>query len=237
MINGAIFVVFILVIVDEILGTRCSIEIQTSTVLIGHHISMIKTISRFKEVESEDEEFNQFVEMRIQAYSKRRDTIVSLLGQASVLIPTMVDNQVLEVSTCRPVSCNGVSETMYRLKDYYLGLTLEEVKQSFLRCKTNNTDLVTEPSGTIHLRVQSISNKLFSPASVGRNEEIEEPILKESVDEVLSRIRRNKRFRALDASEVNAHQQSGHEGVTLSATTKDLLDRVKAVRAKRLTIG
>jgi len=248
--------VFIFVVIDEILGTGCSTEFQTSTVLIGHHISMTKTLSNFKDDTFNNSsislgpnqhadadslgELNHFIELRIQVYAKRRETIVSLLGQASVLVPTTGDShEVLQVCTCRPISRNGTSEAMYRLKDYYLGSTLKEIKRSFSRFNTKDKHVVTEPSGTIHLRVQTISNNSFSPAFVKPNGNDEEPaILKESVDEVLSKMRRSKRVRALDGeSGIIPYQQSGLERVALSTTTKDLLDRVRTARASRMTIG
>lgn len=208
--------------VDEILGTNSCVKYQKPVVLIGHHISMLK-IPSVEAAKDSDEALTGFLEMKIQVYAKRSDLIVSLLGQTSVLIPTTIDNQRIEVQTYRPIRFNGISETMYRLKDHHLGSTMKEIQHSLSKFNPKDNTVVTDPSGTLVLRVQSISNNAFCPHFAQPNADDEGPILKESVDEILSRIRRSKRSRAMD---------NCSETVKLTSRTKEVLDRVR--RASRM---
>jgi len=207
--------------VDEILGTTSIVSSQKPVFLFGHHISMSKmpSVGAAKDL---GEALTGFLDMKIQIYAQRSDSIVCLLGQTSVLIPTTIDNQRIEVQTYRPISINGISETMYRLKEHYLGSTLKEIQYSLLKFNQKDNTVVTEPSGTLVLRVQSISDSVFPPYFVQPNAE-EGPILKESVDEILSRIRRSKRSRAMD---------NCSKTVKLTSRTKEVLDRVR--RASRM---
>ena len=207
--------------VDEILGTNSCVKYQKPVVLIGHHISMLK-IPSVETAKDSDEALTGFLDMKIQVYAKRSDLIVSLLGQTSILIPTTIDNQRIEVQTYRPIIFNGISETMYRLKEHHLGSTMKEIQHSLSKFSPKDNTVVTEPSGTLVLRVQSISNNVFCPHFVQPNADDEGPILKESVDEILSRIRRSKRARAMD---------NCSESVQLTSRTKEVLDRVR--RASR----
>jgi hypothetical protein len=164
--------------------------------------------------------------LELRAYFKHNFGLTSLAGFGTVTIPTEPGTYELFVPTWKPISCPGISQTRGRMHDYYLGGSCLSDIESHDPIPTSDKEgelikdahvslfskggLVTDSSGTIHVRIHVSKVLRFRADSTSKSychpEMIQAiPIeeskkhrvkMRETVDEVLSRVRRNKRGRS-----------------------------------------
>ena len=143
---------------------------------------------------------SQNAKMEIHAYFHHNFSLISLAGSALLDLPSEPGTYDIEVQTIKPIACNGMNEMRCRLHSYYLGSSLDGGNEII---QPNDLEgLITDGSGTIRIRVNVMKN-YFKNGSYGYNntdyDEFSSPNhrakMQETVDEVLSRVRRNKRLR------------------------------------------
>lgn len=163
--------------------------------------------------------------LELRAYFKHNFGLTSLAGFGTVTIPTEPGTYEVFVPTWKPISCPGIGETRGRMHDYYLGGSClseidphesiptsdyegELMKDANLSLFSKG-GLVTDSSGTIHVRIHVSKVLRFrgdSSSNSYRHPEMIHAIpiesilhrvkMRETVDEVLKRVRRNKRGRS-----------------------------------------
>ena len=119
-----------------------------------------------------------------------------------------------------------------RLQDYYLGSTLNEIQSENILIPNMKKGVVTDESGTVRLRVQNISSN-FSSSLPELSSEESPLILRESIDEVLSRLRRNKRERTVSDALDYAVDKTNFDNLRISKKTREVLERAKARKDAR----
>lgn len=138
--------------------------------------------------------------MEIHSYFYHNFGLISLAGSALLDLPSEPGTYDIEVQTIKPIACNLMNEMRCRLHSYYLGSSLDGGNEII---QPNDLEgLITDGSGTIRIRVNVMKN-YFKNGSYGYNntdyDEFSSPNhrakMQETVDEVLSRVRRNKRLR------------------------------------------
>lgn len=164
--------------------------------------------------------------LELRAYFEHNFGLTSLAGFGTVTIPTEPGTYEVFVPTWKPISCPGIGKTRGRMHDYYLGGScLSEIDPHDPIPTSNNEGelikdtnvilfsrggLFTDSSGTIHVRIHvskvlrfrgdSISNSHCHPEmfhAIPMEESKQHRVkMRETVDEVLSRVRRNKRGRS-----------------------------------------
>ncbi|KAL7521859.1 hypothetical protein ACHAWX_006547 [Stephanocyclus meneghinianus] len=141
--------------------------------------------------------------------------VTSFAGYGTVNLPTKPGAYDLKIETWKPTACSSVGEARSRMHDYYLGSCLDEIgplesaptaanEQHWLKKASmelfSKHDLHTNGSGTIKLRVNVTENyfrrNLIANCTPDESEsELQRGLIRETVDEVLKRVRRNKRGR------------------------------------------
>ncbi len=167
--------------------------------------------------------------LEIHAYFHHNFGLISLAGSAVTPLPFEPGTYDIHVPTFKPIACSGMNERKCRMQSYYLGTCLNDEGRP---CPTPSNEedeiatrllskagLITDGSGTIHLRVNVMKNYFNGAYSKDRtSDELEESCqhrmkVQETVDEVLSRVRRNKRVRMLHSnmvpSSVSTARRSG----------------------------
>ena len=145
----------------------------------------------------------QNAKMEIHAYFHHNFGLISLAGSALLDLPSEPGTYDMEVQTIKPIACAGMNERTCRLHSYYLGSSLDRVSEIM---QPNDLEgLITDGSGTIRIRVNVMKNYFKNGSYYGYNntgyyyDEFSSPNhrskMEETVDEVLSRVRRNKRLR------------------------------------------
>lgn len=143
----------------------------------------------------------QNAKMEIHAYFHHNFGLISLAGSAFIDLPSEPGTYDIEVQTIKPIACTGMNERRCRLHSYYLGSSLDG--GSDIIQPIDLEGLITDGSGTIRIRVNVMKNH-FKNGLYGYNntdyyDEFVSPNhrekMQETVDEVLSRVRRNKRLR------------------------------------------
>ena len=144
----------------------------------------------------------QTIKMEIHAYFHHNFDLISLAGSALIDLPSEPGTYDIEVQTIKPIACAGMNERRCRLHSYFLGSSLDRV--SAIIQPNDREGLITDGSGTIRIRVNVTKNHFKNGAYYGYNntdyyDEFVSPNhrakMQETVDEVLSRVRRNKRLR------------------------------------------
>ena len=153
--------------------------------------------------------------LEMNAYFHHNFGLISLAGSAVVPLPLEAGTYDINVPTLKPIACSGLNERKCRMQSYYLGTCLSEVQASSELPSTassttedgadmatrllSKAGLITDGSGTIHIRVSVMKNYFNGAYSKGISEELETSQhrmkVQETVDEVMARIRRNKRIR------------------------------------------
>ena len=164
--------------------------------------------------------------LELRAYFKHNFGLTSLAGFGTVTIPTEPGTYEVFVPTWKPISCPGISQTRGRMHDYYLGGSCLSEIESHDPIPTSDNEgelikdahvslfskggLVTDSSGTIHVRIHVSKVLKFRGDSTSKSYRHPEMIqairiedskqhrvkMRETIDEVLSRVRRNKRGRS-----------------------------------------
>ncbi len=149
--------------------------------------------------------------LEMSVYFHHNFGMISLAGSAVVPLPFEPGTYDIHVPTFKPIACSGMNERKCRMQSYYLGTCLNEGRPDPTPSNEeedgdlatarllSKADLITDGSGTIHLRVNVMNNYFNGAYSKGVSDELESfqhrVKVQETVDEVLSRVRRNKRVR------------------------------------------
>ena len=157
--------------------------------------------------------------LELRVYLKHNFGVTSLAGMGTITLPNEPGTHDIIVPTWRPISSSGISVTKGRMYDFYLGSTCCDIgprdpvstmtfsEKKFEHGMMKDTDiqlfskagLHTEGSGSIHVKV-NIMHNYFKDGDAAEALSVEESSyhrvkMRETVDEVLSRVRRNKRGR------------------------------------------
>ena len=227
------FTVLMLVLYDAVNETSSQVQEMNELVHhFGHPISMYRTQEYSKDQCKDEPSPQGDTTIVVQVYAKQSESTVCLLGCGSLKMSTRESNYEIEIQTCRPVSYEGKSELWLRLQDYYLGSTLNEIQSENILIPNMKKGVVTEESGTVRLRVQNISSN-FSSSLPELSSEESPLILRESIDEVLSRLRRNKRERTVSNALDYAVDKTNFDNLRISKKTREVLERAKARKDAR----
>eukprot|EP00804_Cyclotella_cryptica_P006547 CCRYP_012814-RA/>CCRYP_012814-RA protein AED:0.03 eAED:0.01 QI:0/0/0/1/1/1/2/0/487 len=158
--------------------------------------------------------YNRIV-LELSAIQLHNFGFTSLAGCGTVDLPTKPGAHDLEIVTWKPIACSSVGAIRSQMHEYYLGSCFDEIgpsdsaptaanehdwlKKANIELLSKN-DLHTIGSGTIKLRVNVAENYFRRNVHANSNPDesetdIQRGLIRETVDEVLSRIRRNKRGR------------------------------------------
>lgn len=154
--------------------------------------------------------------LELHAYFKHNYGITSLAGCGTMVLPSEPGTHDLELSAWKPIACHGHSETRCRMHAFYLGSCLSDIGP-LDEVPTSESEgdvvshasiglfskggLVSDGSGSILVSVSVAKNYFIrSKAQAETPSEREGAVqhqakVRETVDEVLSRVRRNKRGR------------------------------------------
>ncbi len=149
--------------------------------------------------------------IEMHAYFHHNFGLISLAGSTVAPLPFEPGTYDIHVPTFKPIACSGMNERKCRMQSYYLGTCLNDEgrpgptpsneEDGEIATRLSKAGLITDGSGTIHLRVNIMKNYFNGAYSKDRtSDELEESCqhrmkVQETVDEVLSRVRRNKRVR------------------------------------------
>lgn len=147
---------------------------------------------------------NQLV-LELKVFFQNNFGFESLAGCGTVNIPTGTGTYDLQVPTWKPIACPGISETEGRIYDYFLGSSCEVGAQDSLPTSElelpKDTDirllskagLHTKSTGSIRLKVNITPNffkdKIKAEVVDNHHHRVK---MRETVDEVLTRVRLNK---------------------------------------------
>ena len=178
---------------------------------LNHQFSLL-----FNRCQDDDQQHTQSQHMvlELRAYFKHNFGVLSLAGCGSLNLPSEPGTYDFKVPTWKPVACSTISERKCRMYDFYLGSCLSEIGpldpvptsegESELMKEGDGKlfskgGLMTDGSGSITVRVNVMRNyfKDNDNHTAMHSEETHQHRVKmrETVDEVLSRVRRNKRGR------------------------------------------
>ena len=135
----------------------------------------------------------------MRVYFHHNFGLISLAGRASVPLPSESGNYEFNVPTNKLLACKGMNDRLCHMQSYFLGTCFSEVERQEQDGRyLSMVGLVTKSTGTITIRVNVMKNYFNGEHSIHQYES-ESPRqrqkVKETVDEVLSRVRRNKRIR------------------------------------------
>jgi hypothetical protein len=178
---------------------------------VNHQISLLYSKSRQMSSSNSSSNNNdkvaviespQNAKMEIHAYFHHNFGLISLAGSALIDLPSEPGTYDMEVQTIKPIACTGMNERRCRLHSYFLGSSLDRVSE--VMQPNDREGLITDGSGTIRIRVNVMRNYFKNGSYYGYNntdyyDGFSSPNhrekMQETVDEVLSRVRRNKRLR------------------------------------------
>ena len=159
--------------------------------------------------------------IELRAYFKHNFGLTSLAGCGTIALPADPGNYNVCAPMWKPIACRPIGATRFHLHDFFLGSCLSEINpmdpvptscSEAEMVKDVNVKLLskggllTDGCGTVNVRIH-VSRKIpYHVDSVSRrrhagiNPTVEKSQqhrvrMRETVDEVLSRIRRNKRCR------------------------------------------
>ena len=167
---------------------------------INHQFSLL-----FNKNSDTDKQPNQLV-LELKVLFQNNFGFESLAGCGTVNIPTEQGTYDLHVPTWKPIACPGVGETEGRMYDYFLGSSCEvgpqdPIPSSDLSELSKDTDirqlskagLHTKSTGSVRLQVKISPNffkdKIKAEVVDNHHHRVK---MRETVDEVLTRVRLNK---------------------------------------------
>ena len=138
--------------------------------------------------------------MEVRVYLKHKFGLVSLAGCGLVRIPATPGYCELNLQTWRPISTATVEKTKGRRHDFYLGSCLSEIGPHEALCSqagAQDPGLVLDGAGALHVRTSRTNDILKNQLSQATSPKNDQHLAKtkETVEEVLVRIRKNKRSR------------------------------------------
>jgi hypothetical protein len=157
-----------------------------------------------------DPSLNLVLELRV--YLKQNFGLISLAGCGTVDLPTVPGTYDILVKHWKPIADTHIGETRARMHDFYLGSCLSEIgpldsvppsKAEAAIAGVADATLVSKGglsvdySGIVHVKVTVSRLDLLRKSSNWKLEDYSYHRVKmrETVDEVISRVRRNKRGR------------------------------------------
>lgn len=159
---------------------------------------------------------NRGLVLQLSVYHAHNFGVISLAGYGTVTLPTKPGSYEVDVSTWKPISTSSTDNTRGRMHEYYLGSCLDDigpsdpVPTSEFENELNGTGinlfskggLHVDGSGSVCVRIQVMENcvnqkSYFNQVSMAGEQEsqLQCAKMRETVDEVLTRVRRNKRGR------------------------------------------
>jgi len=150
-----------------------------------------------------DKQPNQLV-LELKVFFQNNFGFESLAGCGTVNIPTEAGTYDLQVPTWKPIACPGVGETEGRMYDYFLGSSCEVGPQDPMPTElelSKDTDirllskagLHTKSTGSVRLKINIMPNffkdKIKAEVVDNHHHRVK---MRETVDEVLTRVRLNK---------------------------------------------
>ena len=164
--------------------------------------------------------------MEMHAYFHHNFGMISLAGSATVALPCEPGAHDLTLPFVIPIACSGINERTCRMQSYYLGTCMSDVRpcepSPTTRRILSKAGLITEGSGSITLRVNVMKNYFNGAYNDNNNNSSDEQAyssqhrttVQETVDEVLSRVRRNKRIRMSRMVPPSSIDNPGRRNVT-----------------------
>lgn len=208
-----------MILIDEVCGGQYD-ERQTTgdktndvpRYFFGHHLSLSRTTSNGgshqygntkmdDDCVEEDLSREQSLSISLQVCARYSDSIESVLGVGIAQISIRKGVQIINIPTCRIISWKGMSERIFRLKDYFIGFTREEIQQLYEEAHVGGFGCVTESTGSVRMKIEHISsNDVFcvNRHSIKNTDATlpSIPLRREPIQEVLSRVRRRRRERS-----------------------------------------
>ncbi len=154
--------------------------------------------------------------LELNAYYKQNFGLTSLAGYGTITLPLQPGESDLVVPTYVPISTAQTKETICQMHRYYMGTCLDEIRP-FEPVPISNAEaewvkgknikmfsrggLTADTTGIIKIRVSVMQDYFDKSSKAKPNEAIGEVSfenqvrMRETVDEVLARIRKNKRER------------------------------------------
>ncbi|KAL9180455.1 hypothetical protein ACHAXT_008425 [Thalassiosira profunda] len=178
--------------------------------------------------------------LELRAFFRHNFGVTSLAGCGVVALPSNPGTYDVIVPTWKPIACSGVSEARCRLHSYYLGSCLSEVhpldpvpaseSEGELLQGTDATllskgGLTTDGAGSIQVRLDVTKNYFLrdTPSGEAQEETRQHRVkLNETVDEVIRRVRRNKRGRMARVYDAAASDDASATG---GGTPERAMDR------------
>jgi len=228
----------LLSIIPLVLITKAGVLGNTAAYHINHQCSLLYNECH----ENKQHTKRQDLVLELRAYLKHNFSVTSLAGCGTITLPSEPGSHDIEVHTWKPVACSSIGETRCRMYDFYLGMALTEI-QPLDPVPTSDSEhemvkdvdtrlfskggLLTDGSGSIHVRVSVMKNyckdekvdtDFCSAAEESRPRHRVK--MRETVDEVLSRVRRNKRGRMSRLYNNSSDKLKHDSGASPSEETK-----------------
>ena len=206
----------------------------------------------------------------VQIIATRNNNISSVVGYGFLIVPTQSGSYDINISTWKPVANKYMCELRYKMNDFYFGSSVAEyqfMKKNLIdafvstgressekmSCFMKENGIVTVNSGSVRLRVQvaTLPHPDLDIFKKDNKDEINPLAVRETIDEVFSRIRKNKRQR--DLKEIISSTSCENEYIDLidverpgdkrlevnhrvekNSRTEKVLKKIQARKAKRL---
>jgi hypothetical protein len=200
----------LLLIVPLLLITSAKVFSDTTVYHFNHNFSLLYNIECSDMIQDDCP-----LLLELHAYFKHNFGLTSLAGYGTTTLPTETGNYNIGVPTWKPIACSGMGETRCRMHDFFLGSCLNEIGP-LVPVPTSEIEgemvedvdvrlfskggLVSDGSGTVNVRihVSRIIRRHGDPkshAEIKSTEPQQYRVRMRTVDEVLSRVRQNKRGR------------------------------------------
>ena len=195
----------------------------------------------FNNTRNESSEHERIV-LELSAFNLHNFGVTALAGYGIVDVPTEPGKYYVDVIAWKPLARTSIGEKRCQLHSYYLGACLEKIGpcesvQSPKKLFSTN-DLHTTVSGTVKIRIEVTDNhfsrKKFD-ANSARGDGAPNGYIRETVDEVLTRVRRNKRGRTSeDRAGDRLLKDAGNVATDLQGNLSDraasVLEKVRSSR-------
>lgn len=208
---------------------------------INHQFSLMYNGGNEGRADSSGE---QFV-LELRAYFMQNFGVASLAGCGCVLLPNEHGVTDIRVPTWKPIACHAISETRGRMYDFYYGSACDVSPSEPAPIPDSETindirffskaALHTDCSGSIHVRV-NVTNNYLTMDEMQPSGDISSHKhrvkMRETADEVLYRVRHNKRGRmarkeSTTSSSSNNTPPAEKKHATSDRTAK-VLERVRS---------
>ncbi len=217
------YLVLLMILIDEVSGGQYDESLAMGDKVngipryfLGHHLSMSRTTSnssrQYADAKNDDDckensMREQFLSISVQVCARYSDSVESILGVGTAQVSIRKGAQNIIIPTCRIISWKGMSERMFRLKDYFIGFTREEIQQLYEEAHVGGFGCMTESTGSVRMTIEHISSNDVFRINRQNTENTNSilssiPVRREPIEEILSRVRRRRRERS-NKEEVN----------------------------------